>query len=270
MASLSQSKVGAETLDRVSKRKQSENFKTMISAVDVKKGWKILDMGCGTGADTVSLSPLIGEKGYVVGIDPIAERIEVARRNYQNDIIKFHVAYGKDAAKFGKDFDLVVSNQVMHLVPAAEKESTFRSIAQSLKPAGQFVFVIPKKSSGPDTSYLKLFDLISSKGEMLQKWTSQVHLLTEESIREIALEHGFDHITIKECHMGATFDTVDDFFQYISSEFYVFQFEEMYENLKEIEKNNDVTFLYNEQRKIDTKKDFLLVTCTKKELLSCV
>lgn len=262
MISLTQSKDGAEAYDLSSKTMQSEHFKFMMSEVDIKKGWKILDVGCGTGCDTISLLSLIGEQGELIGIDPIAERIEIANKNYQNDSTYFYVGYGKDASKFGTDyFDLVISNKVFHWIPTAEKELTFECIAQSLKPDGQFIFLIPKKDSNPGPKISKLFGLAPKN--IRESANDKVFHETKEDLEQMVLNNGFDHVIIKEEQINTPFDSVDNFFQWLTSAMHIVDYAETYNTLKEIEKNNDVTFVYNENGKIDFNMDYWLVSCTK-------
>ena len=159
MSKPSQTTDGAKAYDRVCRGIQSDHFKFMMSSIDVKKGWKILDVGCGTGCDTTSLAAMVGEEGEVVGIDPIAERIEVARESYKKDHLKFHVAFGNEACSFGKEFDLVVSCVVFHWIPTCEKPATFRNIAECLKFGGEFVFVTGRRIEG--TKFSKLLKFMS-------------------------------------------------------------------------------------------------------------
>ena len=49
--------------------------------LNIKPGYKVLDMGCGTGELTRFLAELVGEDGEVVGVDPDEERIRVAKEN---------------------------------------------------------------------------------------------------------------------------------------------------------------------------------------------
>lgn len=49
---------------------------------------QILDVNCGTGAHAIELAERMRDKGEVIGIDPSAERIEIARAKAQ--VIKLH------------------------------------------------------------------------------------------------------------------------------------------------------------------------------------
>ena len=45
------------------------------------EGLRVLDLGSGAGRDCYLLSQLVGEDGYVVGVDMTVEQLEVARRH---------------------------------------------------------------------------------------------------------------------------------------------------------------------------------------------
>ncbi|WP_394846221.1 methyltransferase domain-containing protein [Pendulispora brunnea] len=50
----------------------------------VSRGDRVLDIGCGTGADAIALAPRVGTKGRVVGVDPDAIRIAIARSSAES------------------------------------------------------------------------------------------------------------------------------------------------------------------------------------------
>ncbi len=113
----------------------------------VLEGLKILDLGCGTGRDVYLLSKLVGENGFIHGIDMTQEQLDVAEKykniqtkkyKYNTPNISFHKGYIEDLKPCGiKDnsIDLVVSNCVINLSP--DKHSVFKEIFRVLKPGGE-------------------------------------------------------------------------------------------------------------------------------------
>jgi radical SAM/Cys-rich protein len=110
---------------------------------------KILDIGCGTGRDTYIMSKLVGEDGFVYGIDMTESQIEVASRYIQEQTRRF--GYKKPNIKFIQDYienvgnhfpaeslDIVISNCVINLVE--DKEPVIRQIFNMLKFGGEFYF----------------------------------------------------------------------------------------------------------------------------------
>ena len=114
------------------------------------EGCTVLDLGSGTGRDVYVLSQLVGEKGFVIGVDMTEEQLEVAHRHIDHHMKEFR--YAKPNVSFRKGFmedlkavgiednsiDLVVSNCVFNLSP--NKEELFKEVFRVLKPAGELYF----------------------------------------------------------------------------------------------------------------------------------
>jgi len=114
------------------------------------QGMKILDLGCGSGRDCYILSQLVGEDGFVLGIDMTDEQLEIA-----NQYIDYHTetfAYKKPNITFKKgyiekldeldlednSFDIIVSNCVINLSP--DKEAVLKEAYRVLRPGGELYF----------------------------------------------------------------------------------------------------------------------------------
>ena len=91
------------------------------------EGKTVLDLGCGSGRDSYLLSQLVGEKGYVIGVDMTDEQLDVAQRHrdgqmarfgYSEVNIDFRKGYIEDLTSVGIDensIDVVTSNCVINL-----------------------------------------------------------------------------------------------------------------------------------------------------------
>ena len=114
------------------------------------EGCTVLDLGCGTGRDVYLASRLVGQDGYVVGVDMTGEQLDVAVRHrdaqmarfgYSRANVEFHHGQIEDLASFGiadESVDLVISNCVINLSP--EKERVFSEIFRVLRPGGELYF----------------------------------------------------------------------------------------------------------------------------------
>jgi radical SAM/Cys-rich protein len=115
----------------------------------VLEGLTILDLGCGTGRDSFIMSKLVGEKGFVYGIDMTEAQIRVAGKYLDMQTKRF--GYAQPNCRFIYDeiehaaqhfpagsLDMVISNCVINLVE--DKETIIRQIYDMLKPGGEFYF----------------------------------------------------------------------------------------------------------------------------------
>ncbi len=113
------------------------------------KGLKVLDVGSGTGKDCYIMSRLVGEDGFVYGIDMTENQVEVADRHLKKQMDIF--GYKKPNVSFILDYmenieghfeerslDIVTSNCVINL--AEDKEKVIRQICKVLKNGGEFYF----------------------------------------------------------------------------------------------------------------------------------
>ncbi len=103
----------------------------LLELLEPKKGERILDLGCGTGALTAQIAAAGAE---VVGIDSSPEMIAQARRAFPR--LRFEAG---DARTFSFDvpFDAVFSNAVLHWV--REPELVVARIRSALRPGGRFI-----------------------------------------------------------------------------------------------------------------------------------
>ena len=61
---------------------QAAFMESLFSKINIKPGFKCLDICCGTGNTTAVVAKKIGDSGLVIGCDPNKSRIEVAQKNY--------------------------------------------------------------------------------------------------------------------------------------------------------------------------------------------
>ena len=104
------------------------------------KGARILDLGCGAGRDCYALAQMVGEDGYVLGVDMTEEQLEVARCHqayhqdkfgFKQSNVEFRQGYIERLAELELDdesFDIIVSNCVINLSP--DKEAIFKEAYQ--------------------------------------------------------------------------------------------------------------------------------------------
>ena len=117
---------------------------------DELKGLRILDLGSGSGRDVYLLSALVGEQGFVAGVDMTDEQLDVAKRHVDYHAEQF--GYAKPNVAFYKgyiekldelpfedgSFDLIISNCVINLSP--DKDAVLEQAHRLLAPGGEMYF----------------------------------------------------------------------------------------------------------------------------------
>jgi SAM-dependent methyltransferase len=117
----------AQTYNRVSDL-QFEGGKRLVERLGLDEGARVLDVGCGTGRLAHWIAERVGTKGAVTGIDPLEERIQIARSH--GGAVRFDVGQAEDLGAFEDgSFDAVCMSSVFHWVADKAKalaESTSR------------------------------------------------------------------------------------------------------------------------------------------------
>ena len=106
---------------------------------NIQPGNAVLDLGSGAGNDCFVARALVGETGYVAGVDFTEAMVEKARENARKlgfSNVDFILGDIENLpVKFGV-VDVVISNCVLNLVP--DKEKAFSEIFRVLKQGGHF------------------------------------------------------------------------------------------------------------------------------------
>ena len=106
----------------------------------IDSGETILDVGCGSGVDTLIAALMVGSEGKVVGIDMSPEMIEQATENLKKTDIKnviFQKASAEELPFPDQSFGVVISNGVFNLIP--DKMKALAEVFRVLKPSGRFM-----------------------------------------------------------------------------------------------------------------------------------
>ncbi|MBI2058424.1 MAG: methyltransferase domain-containing protein [Nitrospirae bacterium] len=84
----------------------------LIHTAALKKGERVLDLGCGCGESTKAILQVIGKTGTVIGVDPSEPMIESARRNLGDSNVAFNVSTAEAVQQWVKpeSVDSVISS----------------------------------------------------------------------------------------------------------------------------------------------------------------
>jgi SAM-dependent methyltransferase len=123
----------AEIYERVSDL-QFEGGRRLVERLELEEGARVLDIGCGTGRLARWIGERLGEKGSVVGIDPLEERIGIARSH--GGAARFEVGRAEALGAFeDASFDAVCMSSVLHWV--SDKAKALAEIRRVLRPGGR-------------------------------------------------------------------------------------------------------------------------------------
>ena len=111
--------------------------RSLIEQAQIKSGFRVLDIGCGTGTMAVLIKRLHPEAD-VVGIDPDPDALAVCRRksNRVGLAIEFDRGFADQMPYADASFDRVFSSFMFHHLTADEKSATLREIRRVLKSGG--------------------------------------------------------------------------------------------------------------------------------------
>ena len=109
-----------------------------FSLGELKPGERVVDVGSGTGMDSLIAAGMVGPKGYVVGVDMTPAMLQKARRAAAAtglNNIEFREGYGEALPVPDGWADVIISNGVLNLMP--DKAAGLQEMARALKPNGR-------------------------------------------------------------------------------------------------------------------------------------
>lgn len=108
----------------------------ILGAASPRKGDRVLDVATGPGEPALSIAPLVGPTGSVVGIDLSERMVEVARQNAKGvDNAEFRVMDAEKLEFPDASFDLVVCRFGLQIV--TDPDRCIAEIRRVLKPGGR-------------------------------------------------------------------------------------------------------------------------------------
>ncbi len=123
----------AQTYDRLSDTQYQSGIR-LLERLGVKHGDRVLDIGCGTGRLAEWIYSRVGIDGVVVGTDPLADRIAIARQ--RSSQLRFEVGQAEDLSPFAdQSFDVVCMSAVFHWVK--DKPKALAEVARVLAKGGR-------------------------------------------------------------------------------------------------------------------------------------
>ena len=252
-----QAESGVVAYETLSGPMQGEIFDSLMEKVDIKKGSKIIDIGCGTGNNSFKLSKMVGDEGMVMAIDPIKQRIEKAKDAYgYKPNLYFKEGCAEESWKYGTDYDLAVSTTVLHWVSLHKRREAFEGIYKSLKPNSMFVFDV---ASCQETS----LNFVIENMLWYKQFMENYFPLFKEDAEKLLSEVGFRNIKVKKVDICIPFSNLDDYIRWVACSLHVGNYTEILNELRDGCKSKNLTSLYDDKGQIFHKQEYLFAYCQK-------
>ena len=127
-----------DELDRLLERVNDR----LLQRSEIESGERVLDIGCGTGATTMSVAPLVGQSGFVAGVD-ISETLLGCAKSRSENIsggrIEYTLADAQSSRFNAASFDLIISR--FGIMFFANPVLAFKNLAVALRKGGRMSFV---------------------------------------------------------------------------------------------------------------------------------
>ncbi len=176
-----------------------------VNFAHIKSGDFVLDIGSGSGVETLLASNIVGDNGLVVGIDMLDEMLKLsnnAKKSKNKKNLYYIKSFIENIPFKDNSFDVVISNCVINL--SNEKRNVFSEIFRILKEGGRFVisdviseqelpidFLLDDKLKGECLSGSftedRLFNMLKSLGFKNIKVISRVLYRIERGFRFFSL-----------------------------------------------------------------------------------
>lgn len=153
---------------------------------------RVLDVGCGMGADVFELAAHVGKTGHVTGVDSSASLIEEARRRAQGRDLPVTFEVGDAQALQFADgaFDAVRTERLLMHVPDADR--AFSEMVRVLRPDGRLsVFDFDWETQFCDSPYREVTRKIAQSfcDGMQQGWIGR-------RLPRLFRKHGFSDVSV--------------------------------------------------------------------------
>jgi len=187
----------------------------VFSHLDLSAGLHVLDLGAGTGKQTIPLAEAVGSEGRVLAIDSSAAALDTLARQASSlglaDRVEPLVSDFDDIARHldGSMFDRISSCYALYY--ARDADSVFRCVRTALKDNGLFFFCGPSPENNAE---LKRFHY-SLLGRTPESETAASMFMTDTG-RQLASQY-FGSVRVTTFENVLAFDSAESLYRYWSS-----------------------------------------------------
>jgi arsenite methyltransferase len=159
-----------------------------VSAIDMREGDTVMDLGSGGGLDCFLSAKKVGPGGRVIGVDMTPEMIAKAQANAQKvgaSNVEFRLGQIEALPVADGEVDVIISNCVINLSP--DKPAVFREMHRALASGGR-VAVSDIVTNGPMSPLV---------AKSLESWAGCIAgALDIEDYRKGLIDAGFQDVSV--------------------------------------------------------------------------
>lgn len=180
-------------------RMLSAHGAALLLAAAAQPGEAILDIGCGCGATSMSLAPLVGNAGSVVGVDLSRMLLDRATTRAREAGVRMDFVRA-DAGRHpfaSQSFDLLVSR--LGVMFFDDPVSAFGQLRHALRPTGRLVFLSWRSAAENEGAFLPMraaLRSMSSPVPLSPDAPGPFSFGKQDRVARLLREAGFDHIEI--------------------------------------------------------------------------
>jgi ubiquinone/menaquinone biosynthesis C-methylase UbiE len=195
-----------------------DRFDTLINdSIKFPAEARILDVNCGTGAHALELAARMHGKGEVIGVDPSADRIAIARAKAlvkKAEDVKFEQGIVTDLPFDGHEFDVVIGDASM--LRANEIEGVLAEMVRVARSEGRVILKLTTRGSF-DEFFSIYWEALHDTGMADEVWTSLEGLINERptvSEAELMVERaGLHHVESFISREEFGYETAEEFLE---------------------------------------------------------
>jgi len=195
-----------------------DRFDTLINAsFKLPLDARILDVNCGTGAHALELAENMRGKGEVVGLDPSAERIAIARAKAlikKTTNLTFEQGIASDLPFESHRFGAVIGDA--SLLRANEIEDVFAEMVRVVQPEGRAILKLTTRGSF-DEFFSIYWEALHEVGMADDVWTALEGLVSERptvsEAEAMAARLGLNNVEHFLSREEFNYDTGEDFLE---------------------------------------------------------
>jgi ubiquinone/menaquinone biosynthesis C-methylase UbiE len=193
-----------------------DRFDTLVNeSIEIPSEGRVLDVNCGTGAHAIELAERLRGKGEVVGVDPSAERIELARAKAlakKLDDVTFQQGIATALPFSDEGFEVVIGDASM--IAADEIDEMLTEMVRLTEPEGRVVLKLTTRGSF-DEFFSIFWEALFSTEVVEEVWSELEQLMSERrTIADAELlmkQTGLRKVKSFSSREEFSFETADDF-----------------------------------------------------------